>query len=285
MLCLLVAITGTLAAVCFDLRQKRIPNGLLGLMLLSSAPIALLQGNMIPWALNVALAFILFYTFWTLRVWAGGDSKLFIALAALIPRYPETAFLPKPSYSGFFFLTVLMNLLLVYLLYTLILILVKSLGRAPRHLTILLILAAVVLYPGLGVSQYSSLFFIFLAFYIYNEASKLRPIREVKVSDLRVGDNLAERIIEKDGNLVREKEGQASISSLLVELFRGDIEALVKPSPSGVTEEEKNRLMVLVESGRMENKIEVYSGVVISPLILTSLLVSVFVGDLFFILI
>lgn len=285
MLGVLAAVMGTIAAVGFDLRYKRIPNSLLGLMFFLSVPIALLQDNIIPWIINVVLAFVLFYLFWTLRVWAGGDSKLLITLAALIPQHQETAFLPNPPYSGFFFLTIVLNLFMVYLAYAAVLIIVKSPGRAARNTTVMFALAAAILYPVPGTSMYSSFLFILLALYVYNEASRLRLTKKVKISDLGIGDNLAEVITEESGRLVREKEKPASISSLLAELFRGDVDALVKPSPVGVTEKEKKRLMALVKSGKIENRIEVYSGIVISPLILTSLLVSVFVGDLFFILI
>ncbi|MBN2014649.1 MAG: prepilin peptidase [Candidatus Altiarchaeota archaeon] len=281
MLGVTAAITGTLTAVCFDLRYQRIPNMLLGLMFFFSLPVALLGGNMVPWALNVTLAFILFYAFWALRVWAAGDSKLLIALAALIPQYPETAFLPKPQYSGFFFLTVVMNLLVVYLAYASVLLIVRSPGKAARNITVPLALSAVILCPVPSISRYSSFLFIVLSLYVYHEASRLRLTKRVRITELKIGDNLAERVIEKGGIIMREREERASLTSLLKELFRGETEAVVKPSAAGITEEERGRLVGLVIAGGIGDEIEIYSGTMMSPLILIALLFSVFAGDLF----
>jgi|GEM_PF-2020397 len=327
------AILGTTIAVYFDFKESRIPNKLVFSMFVFSIPIAFLQENLSLWFVNFILALLIFDIFWELRVWAGGDSKLFIALAALIPVYPDLGVLSKPSYSDFFFLTILMNLLIVYLMHIVILILVNSLKERtlqkflydfstyflgvltiilivellgaehivavtfvslfiislsyiPRFSTIPLILMGIFLYLNFKIppleflSKYSLLLFIFSALYLYHEASKLKLTKTVKISDLTVGDNLAEKILLKDGEVVRMKEEFPSLASLAKEFFRKDISTIVKPTPTGVTTEEKDRLMELVKSGKISNEIEIYRGIRMGPMILVSLLLSIFVGDL-----
>ncbi len=327
------AILGTFVAVYFDVKYLVIPNILVFVMVLFSVPLAFLGGRLIQWALNVVFAFILFYMFWLIRVWAGGDSKLFIAVAALIPDCPGMAFGSDVSYQGFFFVSVLVNLLLVYHFYISIRILIKSekklgflyellillsgmfsilviadflgLGSsvmivsaalfglsviflAHRYIVAAFIFCGVFLYMDLGVSidlrNYSTVFFSIFALYIYNKASMLRFTKTVSISDLRLGDNLAEKIVLVEGNITREKEKAASVSSLLKDVFIKDAHALVKPVSCGVSEEDRKKLTELVESGKIEDNIEIYSGIIISPLILSALLLSVFVGDVVWIL-
>lgn len=238
------------------------------------------------------LAFTIFYVFWSLRVWAGGDSKLFIALAALIPEYPNLGVLPRPVYSNFFFLTILSNLLIVYLAYILTLISADYIkkqklqefiyGFAIYLLGISTILLGLHMLGVYSISPgYPLLIFTLSALYIYNEASKLGFTKTVRISDLETGDNLAERIILEDGKASRVREGNPSLSSLVKELLRGDFNAIVKPTPQGVTVEEKTRLMDLVKSRIISDEISIYPGNRMSPMIFASLLISVFVGDLF----
>jgi len=337
LLAVLTAILGTIIAVYFDFKESRIPNKLVLSMLIFSIPFALLRGDLSLWFLNLILALLIFYIFWELRVWAGGDSKLFIALAALIPVYPDLGVLSKPLYQDFFFLTILMNLLIVYLMHTIILILVNSLreGRLqkfiyefstyllsiltvilivdllgvediaaitlvtlfvislsciPRSFTVPLIFLGTILYLNFKIpsieflSRYSLLPFIFSALYLYREASKLKITEIVKISDLRVGDNLAEKILLEDGEVVRMREEFPSPTSLAKEFLRKE-SAVVKPAPNGVTTEEKDRLMKLVKVGKISNEIKIYRGTRMSPMILISLLISIFVGDLVWVLI
>lgn len=89
------AIIGCAAATITDLRTKIIPNKIPLAMLVLSVPIALLRlyfigfEFIILWILNFAGAFVIAYLLWNMRAWAGGDAKMFWAVIALIPVYPE----------------------------------------------------------------------------------------------------------------------------------------------------------------------------------------------------
>jgi Flp pilus assembly protein protease CpaA len=273
---IIIAVLGVSAAAYHDLRHHKIPNIIPASMLLLSFPLAILGGYPLPWALNILLSAVILYLFWVLRVWAAGDSKLLIAVAALIPQYPASAALPQPPYGSFFFLTVIFNLLLIYLLYTVLLILRNSPKRISfaRILGSVLILSAVAYDLNFAVAV--PFLFSFLVLRIYSEAGKLELTRLVPASDLMVGDNLAERFIEHDGVIYREREEPASVSSLLCRLMKKDASA---PASFGLTVEKKMRLLELVSSGRIEDGIRVYCGTIMSPMILAALLLSVTVGD------
>lgn len=272
----MIAVLGTTAAAYHDLKYRRIPNIIPLSMLLLSCPLAFVGGYPNPWLLNILLSSIILYLFWVLRVWAAGDSKLLIAVAALIPQYPSSALLQQPPYGSFFFLSVIFSLLLVYLLYTILLICTKS----PKMISFALILSLVFFLSAVAYALDFAFFlpflFSFIVLRIYSEAGKLELTRLVPVSGLRVGDNLAERFIERGGVVVREREVQASISSLLSRLMKKDVGA---PESFGLTKEEKVRLQELVSSGRIKDGIRVYCGTIMSPMILAALILSITVGD------
>jgi len=90
------AVIGCAAASVTDLKTKLIPNKIPFVMLGLSVPLALLrfyfigQDFVILWILNFTCAFVLAILLWNMRAWAGGDAKMFWAVIALIPVYPET---------------------------------------------------------------------------------------------------------------------------------------------------------------------------------------------------
>jgi preflagellin peptidase FlaK len=95
---LLAAIIAVLACVYAsysDIKRGIIPNKLtfplIGVGLVLDGIYAYLTGNywlIISAALITGFIFVLGYLFWKMGAWAGGDVKLFTALAALLPIYP-----------------------------------------------------------------------------------------------------------------------------------------------------------------------------------------------------
>lgn len=91
----IIAVLACLYASYSDLRRGIIPNKLtfplIGLGLLLNAFYAALTGNLlliISAAIITVVIFALGYLFWRMGAWAGGDVKLFTALAALMAVYP-----------------------------------------------------------------------------------------------------------------------------------------------------------------------------------------------------
>lgn len=95
LIAVIIAILAVLYAAYSDLKEGIIPNKLtfplIGLGLILNAIWAILIGfySLLIYALIfTAGVFILGYIFWKLGAWAGGDVKLFTALAALLPFPP-----------------------------------------------------------------------------------------------------------------------------------------------------------------------------------------------------
>ena len=92
---ILASIIGCLAAAVRDLKTSLIPNKIPFTLIVLSVPLALTRAYfvgidfLVLWIVNFALAFILAYVLWHMRAWSGGDGKMFWAVVALIPTYPD----------------------------------------------------------------------------------------------------------------------------------------------------------------------------------------------------
>lgn len=91
----IIAIVACLYASYSDLKRGIIPNKLtfplIGLGILLNGIYAFIMGEI--WIIVICLVvtgviFALGYLFWKMGAWAGGDVKIFTALAALLPFYP-----------------------------------------------------------------------------------------------------------------------------------------------------------------------------------------------------
>ena len=95
LLCTIISILACFLASYTDIKSGIIPNkltfSLIGLGIVLNGFNAFLIGNiwLIVYALIItAIIFALGYVLWKFGAWAGGDVKLFTALAALLPFYP-----------------------------------------------------------------------------------------------------------------------------------------------------------------------------------------------------
>ncbi|WP_414468739.1 A24 family peptidase C-terminal domain-containing protein [Methanobacterium sp. ACI-7] len=95
LLCTMIAIIACIYASYTDLKsgiiQNKLTFPLIGLGIVFNGIYAFIAGNI--WLLIYAVIFtagifVLGYALWKIGAWAGGDVKLFTALAALIPFYP-----------------------------------------------------------------------------------------------------------------------------------------------------------------------------------------------------
>ncbi|MEN4005845.1 MAG: A24 family peptidase C-terminal domain-containing protein [Methanobacteriaceae archaeon] len=143
-LCTIIAITACFYASYTDLKSGIIPNKLtfplIGLGIVLNGFYAFMLGNiwlMVYTLIFTVLIFILGYIFWKLGAWAGGDVKLFTALAALLPFYPAIV---AYDVSGAFFpinaaypfpLTLIINSILAMLPFLLIFVFYIALMEKP----------------------------------------------------------------------------------------------------------------------------------------------------------
>lgn len=151
LVCTFIAIIACLYASYTDLKsgiiQNKLTFSLIGLGIVLNAVYAFMINDIMFIVVGViftAVIFALGYIFWKLGAWAGGDVKLFTALAALLPFYPlalsyniwGVAF-PIVSFYGFP-ITLIINSLLSILPFLLIYVLFIAIRRKPYLLDELL---------------------------------------------------------------------------------------------------------------------------------------------------
>lgn len=144
LVCTFIAIIACLYASYTDLKsgiiQNKLTFSLIGLGIILNAVYAFMINDIwfiVTGVIFTAVIFALGYIFWKLGAWAGGDVKLFTALAALLPFYPLTlsyniwgAAFPIVSSYGFP-ITLIINSLLSILPFLLIYVLFIAIRRKP----------------------------------------------------------------------------------------------------------------------------------------------------------
>lgn len=144
LICTVIAIIACIYASYTDLKsgiiQNKLTFSLIALGLILNAVYAFITNNVwfiIIGIIFTAVIYVLGYIFWKLGAWAGGDVKLFTALAALLPFSPSllsynvlgVAF-PIGAIYGFP-ITIIINSLLSILPFLLIYVLFIALRRKP----------------------------------------------------------------------------------------------------------------------------------------------------------
>ncbi len=144
LVCTFIAIIACFYASYTDLKtgiiQNKLTFSLIGLGIALNAVYAFMISDIwfiIVGLIFTALIFVLGYIFWKLGAWAGGDVKLFTALAALLPSYPlalkyniwGVAF-PVVSNYGFPF-TLIINSILAILPFLLIYVFYIAIIKKP----------------------------------------------------------------------------------------------------------------------------------------------------------
>jgi len=144
LICTFVAIIACFYASYTDLKsgiiQNKLTFSLIGLGIALNAIYAFMINDIwfiVIGAIFTAVIFAVGYIFWKLGAWAGGDVKLFTALAALLPFYPSIlnynifgVEFPIVSTYGFPF-TLIINSILSMLPFLLIYVLYIAVRRKP----------------------------------------------------------------------------------------------------------------------------------------------------------
>lgn len=144
LICTIIAIIACFYASYTDLKWGIIPNkltfSLIGLGVILNTIYAFMINNIwfiVTGLIFVVLVYVISYIFWRFGAWAGGDAKLFTALAALLPFYPNIlsynifgVTFPVVSTYGFSF-TLIINSVLSMLPFLLIYVLFIAIRRKP----------------------------------------------------------------------------------------------------------------------------------------------------------
>ncbi len=371
LLATIIAIIACIYASYTDMTRGIIPNRLtfplIGLGLVLNGFYAFLIGD--TWYLIIALLitgaiFGLGYLFWKMGAWAGGDVKLFTALAALLPFYPAVityqvlnyTFPLEAAYP--FPLTVIINSILSMLPFLLIYVLFVAMRTKPHLLgellspikewqknlvTTLLITAAVTIsvlivqlinYPNLIlyliliyllsflisklpdyveaviiavaviyslyayfqvtligiVTLFVTLIVIGMVRKLLTSVSREALQDDYPINELKEGMILAYKLYQINDKLEWDEK---SFFTKIKETFTNKDLTLISRPPgklvisslaAGLTEEDIKLLKKLQKEGKIKEEVRVKRGVPFAPSILIGLLISLFIGDLAFII-
>ncbi len=269
-----VALAGTILATVVDLRTRMIPNALsLGMMAIGGALVAIrvMQGGPWPFILpTVAVAMMLAWLLWRAGVYGGGDAKLVMAIALLLPLYHDgTSFLPT------FFVMLAVAAFIQFYVYGLL-----SLLRNRRVLHALLfavlplVIAVAALYAARQVfpwPRYVALLSLAVTADLVSPMLSFR--RWMPVDDELEGRLLAETIGTRDGDIIREPEPASMLRRMLHRHPEMD-EVVAAPHHLGVQPADIDRLRGMVE------RVAVFPAFPFAPVILAALALSLAFGNL-----
>jgi archaeal preflagellin peptidase FlaK len=366
-----IAILTCLYASYSDLKHGIIPNKLtfplIGIGIIINGFYALQTGNLwiiIGCLIITGVIFFLGYLFWKLGAWAGGDVKLFTALAALLPFYPalisyqifQVTFPVESNYP--FPLTIIINsilsmlpFLLIYVFYvaiktkphlvgellspvkdyrknlvltlvitsavTLTIFITKQLNyqviiislimiyllsllisKFPNQIKAVLVsvITAFALFYNFQVTI-SSIIILFISIVLIEMVRKLLTTvskealqDDYPVSDLKEGMIPAYKLYQTDHEIFVDDKSffqkiKKAIKTADLSLISAPKGKLVVGSlAAGLTKEDIELLQRLSKEGKISNEFRVKKGVPFAPSIFIGLIISLFVGDLAFIL-
>lgn len=371
LLATIIAILASVYASYTDITKGIIPNRLtfplIGVGMVLNGIYAILIGDLWYLILGLIITGVIFglgYIFWKMGAWAGGDVKLFTALAALLPFYPAVV-----SYQVFshtfpmeaaypFPLTVIINSILSMLPFLLIYVLFVAMRTKPHLLgellspikewqknlvTTLLITSAVTIsvlvvqvinYPNLIlylILIYLLAFLIsklpkyvkagliavavFYSFYTYFQVTLMGIITllltliaigmvrklltsvsrealqdDYPVEGLEEGMILAYKLYQTNDEVEWDEKGfftkikETFAKKDLTLISRPPGKLVISSLAAGLTKDDIKLLKKLRKEGKIKEEVRIKRGVPFAPSILIGLLLSLFIGDLAFII-
>lgn len=371
LLATIIAILASVYASYTDITKGIIPNRLtfplIGVGMILNGIYAILIGDLWYLILGLIITGVIFglgYIFWKMGAWAGGDVKLFTALAALLPFYPAVV-----SYQVFshtfpmeaaypFPFTVIINSILSMLPFLLIYVLFVAMRTKPHLLgellspikewqknlvTTLLITSAVTIsvlvvqvinYPNLIlylILIYLLVFLIsklpkyvkagliavavFYSFYTYFQVTLMGIITllltliaigmvrklltsvsrealqdDYPVEGLEEGMILAYKLYQTNDEVEWDEKGfftkikETFAKKDLTLISRPPGKLVISSLAAGLTKDDIKLLKKLRKEGKIKEEVRIKRGVPFAPSILIGLLLSLFIGDLAFII-
>lgn len=267
---MIVTILFSILAAIFDIKSNIVPDiltySLLVFGLISNAILSIISGNIkfiLASFISMVVTNFLTYMLWKLKMWGGGDVKLFTAIATVIPFGLNINFLnifPQLSVYPFAF-SVVANSILVsfpFLLAFLIYLICKN-EAFKNHPTFLIIL--------LNVENLKEI--------IHSTLNRTIPVKDLHegniVNNYYFNDeHIIELINEIDGNLEIYENRQDDD-------FKYYFKSL---SAGGITEKDTTLIKVMSAQGYIGDVISVKISYPFTPSIFLGLLIAVFYGDI-----
>ncbi|WP_324736314.1 A24 family peptidase C-terminal domain-containing protein [Thermococcus sp. SY098] len=135
------------------------------------------------------------------------------------------------------------------------------------------------------------IFYIFKVFFSLTKVLREEILIERKpIEELKEWDILGEWIYEKNGEILRDRESftdkfkKALVAGNLSLLKLSYENVIASPTAEGLTKEQIEKLKKLVDEGKLENEFIVRKAMPFAPALFLGFLISVFYGDLFWLL-
>lgn len=370
-ICTIIAITACFYASYSDLKNGIIPNmltfPLIGVGLFLNGVYAFTLNDIwffIGCGIVTLIIFLVGYAFWKLGAWAGGDVKLFTALAALLPFYPvfinynlfnvdfpimatypfpftliinsllsilpflliyviyisiktkphllKELFTPIKEYRKNILLTLVITsaitltfLITPYLPYqiiivSLILIYLLSLiiSKLPNRIKAVLVSIVIVyaMYKNFELTLTSiillliSITIIEIIRKLLTSVSKEALQDDFKIQDLKEGMISAYNVYQLEGEIYVDDKGffdkfkEAIRTGNMAIIGRPKGELLISSLAAGITNEDIKLLKNLLKENKIQDRFRIKKGVPFAPSIFIGLIISIFIGDLAFII-
>ena len=268
---LIVTILFSVCASVYDVKEGFVPNNLVYFLtlfgLISNLILSLISHNIkfiLASIISMVITYLITYLLWKLKMWGGGDVKLFTAIATVIPFGLNIDFLnifPQLSLYPFAF-SVVMNSILVsfpFLVIFIVHLIITNdfFKKNPFFLVSLLNI------ENLRQVIHASL----------NRTIPIRDLKEGNIVNNFYFNNeyIIELINDVDGNLeVYENNGG------------GDKYYFKSFSAGGITKKDLTLIKVLSTQGFIGDSISVKVSYPFAPAIFAGLLIAVFYGDIIF---
>nr|WP_295000002.1 A24 family peptidase [uncultured Methanobrevibacter sp.] len=266
---IIITILFCILAVIYDVRDNYVPDRLSGVLLffglMSNLILSIISTNIkfiLASFISMVITYIVTYLLWKLKMWGGGDVKLFTAIATVIPTGLNIDFLnifPQLSIYPFSF-SVVVNSILVsfpFLLIFLVYLLIKN-----------------DVFKGKPIFLISLLNIGNLRNLIHSTLNKTIPIMDLKEGDI-VNDyyfddeHVIELINEIDGNLEVFECGDGKNKYYFKSMSAG-----------GISQKEMYLIKILSAQEFIGKEITIKISYPFTPAIFAGLLIAVFYGDI-----
>lgn len=267
---MIVTILFSILAAIFDIKTNIVPDiltySLLVFGLISNMILSIIAGNIkfiLASFISMVVTNFLTYMLWKLKMWGGGDVKLFTAIATVIPFGLNINFLnifPQLSVYPFAFSVVANSILVSFPFLLAFLIYLISKNEAfKNHPTFLIIL--------LNVENLKEI--------IHSTLNRTIPVKDLHEGNILNNyyfndEHIIELINEIDGNLEIYENRQDDD-------FKYYFKSL---SAGGITEKDATLIKVMSAQGYIGDVVSVKISYPFTPSIFLGLLIAVFYGDI-----
>lgn len=267
---MIVTILFSILAAIFDIKTNIVPDiltySLLVFGLISNMILSIISGNIkfiLASFISMVVTNFLTYMLWKLKMWGGGDVKLFTAIATVIPFGLNINFLnifPQLSVYPFAFSVVANSILVSFPFLLAFLIYLISKNEAfKNHPTFLIIL--------LNVENLKEI--------IHSTLNRTIPVKDLHEGNILNNyyfndEHIIELINEIDGNLEIYENRQDDD-------FKYYFKSL---SAGGITEKDATLIKVMSAQGYIGDVVSVKISYPFTPSIFLGLLIAVFYGDI-----